>query len=74
MRRCPAVAHQRLAVRPADKAIEQTISMNVAAFLSPKKEPDSAKAMNSRPYVRQLAYGFFDIADGAQTRRMKNRG
>lgn len=73
VRRGAAATHQCLPVRPADKTIEQTVAVDVAAFLSTEKETDSAQAMNPRPYSRQFRRGLFDGADGAQSRRMKKR-
>ena len=74
MRARAAIAHQRVAIRPAHKTIEQTISMDMAALLSAKKEAYSAKAMNPRPYPGQFVHRFIDGADGTQHRRMKERG
>ena len=74
MRKSATLDHQRIAIRAADKTIEQTVSMNMAAFLSTKKEPDSTQAMNSRPNSGHFGRGLFDGANGTQTRRMKKRG
>ena len=74
MRGREIVSDQRIAICSADKTIEQTVPVDVAAFLSLKKETGSAKAMNSRPYARQFVRRAFNGTDGAQTRRMKDRG
>ncbi|MEY2494469.1 MAG: hypothetical protein QOJ45_961 [Verrucomicrobiota bacterium] len=74
VRRRVMVSHKRIAIRTADKAIEQTVPMNVAAFLSAKKETDAAKPMNARRHSRQIGHRFFHGADGAQSRRRKDRG
>ena len=73
MRTRAAIAHQRVPIRPADKTIEQPVSVEMAAFLSVEKEAYSAKAMNPRSYPGQFVHRFFNGADGSQTRRMKKR-
>ncbi|MEY2482846.1 MAG: hypothetical protein QOK24_1374 [Verrucomicrobiota bacterium] len=74
MRRSATVTHQRIAVGPANETIEQTISVDMAAFFSAKKETDSAKSMNSGSHSRHFVHGLFYCTDGAQTRRRKERG
>jgi hypothetical protein len=64
-------AQQRIAIRPADKTVEQAVSMQMAAFLSAKKEPDSAEAMDSGPHSGHFGCSHFKGAKGAQTSRMK---
>ncbi|MEN3368411.1 MAG: hypothetical protein V7609_554 [Verrucomicrobiota bacterium] len=73
MRRRAPVAHERVAIRPADETIEQTVSVDMAAFLSMKKETDSAKSMNPRPHSRQFVHRSFYGTDCAQTPRGKYR-
>ena len=53
MRRCASLSHQLIPIRPADKTIEQTISVDVAAFYSTKEKPDTAIAMDSGIHVRE---------------------
>src|SRR5688572_6521342 len=51
VRRGMALPHQRIAIRPPHKTIQQTVAMYVAAFLSAKNEPDPAEVMHPRPHA-----------------------
>ena len=73
VRRGVAVPEQCIAIRPPHKTIQQTVAMNVAAFLSAKNEPDSAEAMNPRPHAGQFVGPLFEGADRAQACRVKKR-
>jgi hypothetical protein len=66
-----ATLHQPVAVRFPNKTIEQTVSVDVAAFFSAKEEPNSSKAMHPWLYTRQLPHARFDVADSAETRPIK---
>src|SRR5687767_3121979 len=74
MGRRAAIAQQNVTLGLADKTIEQSVAMNVAAFLSAKKETHPAETMHSRSHLGHCARGRFDGADRSQASRMKKSG
>ena len=73
MNRGPALAQQSVAPGRSDETIEQTIAMNVTAFLAAEKKSNSAKTMHADPHLGNFARGHFDRADRPQAPRMKER-
>jgi hypothetical protein len=74
MRERTPIAHQRLAIRAADKAIQQAIPVNMAGLFAAKKETDAAETMHTDPHSGPSANLLFDFADRAEARRMKQSG
>ena len=73
MSRRAALEHQSVSFFLADKTIEQPVPMNVAAFSSAKKEPDSAEPMHTRAHLVHFTRRRFNGADRSQTSRVKKR-
>jgi hypothetical protein len=74
MRQAAALGNQRIAILPADMAIEQSVPVNMTRFLSVMEKPDAAKPMNLHLRPRPLADGGFNRAHRAKPSRAKERG
>ncbi len=71
VRHCATIIHQLLAIRSANKTIEQTVSVNVARLFPLKKETDAPEAVNAHGYARKPLRILFDGTDRAQAARMQ---
>lgn len=71
MRQSAPIPQKLIAIRPADEAIQQSVSVNVAGLFALKKETDAAEAVDAQGYARKPLRILFDGADRAQAARMQ---
>ncbi len=74
VRQSAPIIHQLIAVRATDKAIQQTVPVNVAGLFAVKKETDAAKAMHASLPTGPPANLNFDFAYRSETGRVKQAG
>jgi hypothetical protein len=74
MRQSAAIPQKLIAIRPADEAIQQTVSMNVAGLFPSKKETNPAEAVDAQGHARKPLRILFDGANRAQAARVQQGG
>ena len=74
VRQSATIIHQLIAIRAADEAIQQAVTVNVAGLFAVKKETDPAKTMDAGLHAGPPPHFGFDFANRPETRRMKQAG
>jgi hypothetical protein len=57
----PTALHELVAICPADKTIEQTVSVNMTRLLAVKKETDPTEAVHAELDARPTLHFSFDF-------------
>ena len=74
VRKGAGISDELVPVRRPYKAIEQAVSVNVAAFLPGAEKANSTKTMNASPHSGPSRHRRFDLAYRAEAARTKQTG